>query len=127
MPAATVLVLVAATLVGLAGSLWLARVIVHQRAGVGSPLELATDDALRAQAVRDTLHLTAAVSVVAAWSLSLALMEPDVDGVLRRVGGWTPVVTLVLLVMVGTVHEWTGLRHWRRRLHPELDREPVRA
>lgn len=127
MPAATVLALVTVTLLALGASLWLARVIVHRRGTVGSPLELASDDALRAQAVRDALHLTAAVSVIAAFALGLALKEPDVDGALRRVGGWLPVATLVLLVVVGVVHEWTGLRHWRRRLHPELEREPVRA
>jgi hypothetical protein len=126
-PATIVLLLVAATTVALAASLCLARVVVHRRATVGSPLELATDDALRAQAVRDALHLSAAVSVVAAFALSLALQEPDVDGVLRRVGGWLPAATLVLLLAVGKVHEWSGPRHWRSRLHPELGRPSVRA
>lgn len=125
--AGTVLALVAVTLLALAVSLWLARVVVHRRTAAGTPLELATDDALRAQAVRDTLHLSAAVSVITLFALSLALTEQDVDGALRRVGGWLPVVTLALLLVVGTVHEWSGPRHWRRRLHPELGREPVRA
>jgi hypothetical protein len=76
------------------------------------------DDALRAQAVRDALHLTAAISVVVAFVLSLALAEPDVvDGPLRRIAGWTPIVLLIGLAVVGTVHEATGgPQHWRRRL-----------
>ena len=127
MAGATVLTLVAVTLLALAASLWLARVVVHRRATVGSPLELAVDDALRAQAVRDALHLSAAVSVVTTFALGLALTEQDVDGALRRVGGGLPLVTLVLLVAVGTVHEWSGPRHWRARLHPELGRPAVRA
>lgn len=117
--AATGLVLTA--LAGLAVSVLLARLVVRRRQTVGSLTELAVDDALRAQAVRDALHLTAATSVVVAFVLSLALAEPDVvDGPLRRVAGWTPIVILIGLAVVGTVHEATGgPTHWRRRLPAE--------
>jgi hypothetical protein len=94
--------------------------VVRRRQAVGSPAELAVDDALRAQAVRDALHLTAAISLAVAFVLALALAEPDVDGPLRRVGGLTPVVLLFGIFAVGTVHELTGgPRHWRRRLPAE--------
>jgi hypothetical protein len=124
-PGGTVAVLVLLALAALAASLWLARLIVSRRTTAGSPAELATDDALRAQAVRDALHLSAATSVLCFFTLSYASMA--VDGALRRVGGWLPLGVLVALAVVGTVHEVRGPRHWRARLHPELDRAPVRA
>jgi hypothetical protein len=109
-----------AALGGLAVSVGLARLVVRRRQAVGSPTELAVDDALRAQAVRDALHLTAAISLAVAFVLALALAEPDVDGPLRRVAGLTPVVLLFGIFAVGTVHELTGgPRHWRRRLRAE--------
>lgn len=117
--AATGLVLTA--FAGLAVSVLLARLVVRRRQAVGSPTELAVDDAFRAQAVRDALHLTAAISVVVAYVLALALAEPDVvDGPLRRIAGWTPIVMLVGLAVVGTVHVATGgPTHWRTRLRHE--------
>jgi hypothetical protein len=118
----TAALLVLLVLLGLVTSLWLARLIVSRRATAGSPAELAADDALRAQAVRDTLHLSAATSVLCALPLGYSLMEQDVDGVLRRVGGWLPLGVLVALAVVGSVHEVRGPRHWRARLHPELER-----
>ena len=119
--AATGLALVALT--GLVVSAGLARLVVRRRQAAGTPAELAADDALRAQAVRDALHLTAAISVAVAFVLSLALAEPDVDGPLRRVAGWTPIVLLAGMLMVAAVHEVTGgPTHWRRRLPVELPR-----
>lgn len=123
--AATGLVLTALT--GLIVSVALARLVVRRRQAVGSPTELAVDDALRAQAVRDTLHLTAAISVVVAYVLALALAEPDVDGPLRRVAGLTPIVLLLAIIVVGAVHELTGApRYWQRRLPAEAT-EPATA
>lgn len=118
----TAALLVLLTLLGLLTSLWLARLIVSRRATAGSPAELAADDALRAQAVRDALHLSAATSVPCVLQLGFSLMEQDVDGVLRRVGGGLPWGVLIILAVVGTVHEVRGPRHWRARLHPELER-----
>jgi hypothetical protein len=107
------------TAAGLAASLLLARLVVRRRQSVGSEAALMVDDAFRAQAVRDTLHLTAAVSVTVAFVLSLGLMEPDVDGVLRVVGGWLPMALLLALAVAGFVHELAGgPRHWRHRLVP---------
>lgn len=107
-------------LAGLAVSIGLARLVVSRRQAAGSPAELAADDALRAQAVRDALHLTAAISVAVAFVLSLALAEPDVDGPLRRVAGLTPLVLLFAIFVVGSLHELSGgPRWWRRRLPAE--------
>lgn len=119
-PGVAGLVLIAAA--GLAASLALARLVVRRRQAVTSPADLAVDDALRAQAVRDALHLSAATSVLVALALSGGLVEQDVDGVLRRVGGWLPLGVLLALAVVGTVHEVRGPRHWRSRLHPQLVR-----
>lgn len=112
---ATVLALTA--LAGLVVSAGLARLVVRRRQAVGTPAELAADDALRAQAVRDALHLTAAISLAVAFVLSLALAEPDVDGPLRRVAGYTPLVLLLGVILVGVLHELSGgPRWWRTRL-----------
>lgn len=121
MSGATAVGLVLTALAGLAVSVLLARLVVRRRQTVGSPTELAVDDALRAQAVRDALHLTAAITFVVAFVLALALAEPDVaDGPVRRVAGWTPIVILAGLAVVGTVHEATGgPTHWRRLLPTE--------
>ena len=109
--------LLAGTAAGVAASALLARVVVRRPQPAGSPAELAVDDALRAQAVRDVLHLTAVVSFAAGWVLSAALAEPDVTGVTRRVGGYFPVVFFLGIIAVGFVHEAAGgPRHWRRRL-----------
>jgi hypothetical protein len=114
-PGGEVVSLVAVAAAGLAGSLVLARFMVRRRQRVASAADLATDDAFRAQAVRDALHLTAATSITVAARLSLALSDQDVQGVTRRVGGWTPIVLLLALAAVGTVHELTGgPKHWRR-------------
>ena len=45
-------------------SLWAARVVAGGRQFADSPEHLAVDDALRAQTVRDCLHLTAATTIV---------------------------------------------------------------
>jgi hypothetical protein len=112
--------LVAVAVAGLAGSLALAAFLVRRRQRAASAAGLATDDAFRAQAVRDALHLTTAMSLAVAFGLSLALQDPAVQGVARVVGGWTPIVLLLGLIAVGVVHEATGgPRHWRRRLPAE--------
>jgi hypothetical protein len=109
--------LVLAAAAGLAVSLGLARVVVGRRQPAGSAAELAADDALRAQGVRDVLHVTAVTSFSVGWALSLRLLEPDVTGLARRVGGAVPLLLLVGLAAVGWTHELTGgPRHWRRRL-----------
>jgi hypothetical protein len=111
--------LVLAAGAGLATSLALARVVVRRRQPAGSPAALAVDDALRAQAVRDVLHLTAAVSFTVGWVLSEGLMEPDVTGFARRVGGAYPLVLIVGVLVVAFVHEGgRAPRHWRSRLEP---------
>jgi hypothetical protein len=104
-------------LAGLAVSLLLARVVVGRPQPAGSTEDLAVDDALRAQAVRDVLHLTGAVSFVMIWSLSLALTGQDVTGPARRIGGAAPLALLIGLVLVGLAHELAGgPKHWRSRL-----------
>jgi hypothetical protein len=107
--------LVAVAAAGLAGSLLLARFLVGRRQRAGSAADLATDDAFRAQAVRDALQLTAALSVAVAFALAAALQDGDVTGFARHVGGWAPLVALGAVAVVGTAHELTGgPRHWRR-------------
>jgi hypothetical protein len=109
--------LVLAAGAGLAVSLGLARAVVRRRQPAGSPAELAIDDALRAQAVRDVLQVTAVTSFAVGWALSMALIEPDVAGVARLVGGAYPLVMLLGIAVVGVAHEATrGARCWRRRL-----------
>jgi hypothetical protein len=120
MSGATATVLALTALAGLVVSAGLARLVVRRRQAVGTPAELAADDALRAQAVRDALHLTAAISLAVAFVLSLALAEPDVDGPLRRVAGYTPLVLLLAVFLVGSLHELSGgPRWWRKRLPAE--------
>lgn len=109
--------LLAGTAAGVAASALLARVVVRRPQPAGSPAELAVDDALRAQAVRDVLQVTAVASFAAGWVLSVGLVEPDVFGLARRVGGAFPLVFFFGILVVGVTHEFTGgPRHWRRRL-----------
>lgn len=116
--------LVLAAAAGLAGSLAVARVIVGRRQPAGTPDELAVDDALRAQAVRDVLQVSAVVSLAVTWLLATAVTDRDGTGPARQLAGWLPVALLVALPVVGTVHEFTsGPKHWRARLR----REPVAA
>lgn len=108
-----------ASAAGLAASFGLARVVVRRRQPAGTPDELAVDDALRAEAVRDVLQVTTVVSFAVVWVLSVALTGPDVVGVARRIGGFCPAVVLVGLLVVGPVQEFTGgPKHWRSRLVP---------
>ena len=100
---------------GLVASLLLALFLVRRRQRAASATDLAADDVFRAQAVRDALHLTAALSAAAVFGLSTALQDYDITGVARHLGGWAPPVLLVAVAVVGTVHELTGgPRHWRR-------------
>jgi hypothetical protein len=109
--------LVAVAAAGLAGSLLLARFMVRRRQRAGSAAELAIDDAFRAQAVRDALHLTAATSLAVAFALSLALQDFAVHGFTRHIGGLAPLVLLLAVAAVGTTHELRGgPQHWRGRL-----------
>jgi hypothetical protein len=111
-------VLALLSLGGLAASLGLARFVVRRPQAAGSPADLAVDDAFRAQAVRDALHVTAVVSLTTTWALGAEATE--VAGPLRHVGGTLPGVLLLGLLAVGTVHEFAaGPRHWRRSLGRE--------
>jgi hypothetical protein len=110
---------VALAVAGLAASLLLARFLVRRPQRALSADDLAADDALRAQAVRDALLLSAAVSIAIAFQLSLALHDSDVVGWARVVGGWTPVVLVLGVIALGVVHESAhGPRYWRSRLVP---------
>ncbi len=110
--------LVAIAAAGLVASALLARFLVRRRQRAASAADLATDDAFRAQAVRDALQLTAATSLAVTFGLGTALQDPDVAGAARHVGGWAPLVLLLAAGAVGAAHEATGgPRHWRR-LHP---------
>ncbi|HEY6744855.1 MAG TPA: hypothetical protein VI357_03970 [Mycobacteriales bacterium] len=107
-----------ASLGGLAVSLGLARFVVRRPQAAGSPADLAVDDAFRAQAVRDALHITAVVSL--ATCFVLGLKETEIGGSLRHVGGMLPVVLLLGIPAAGILHEFTaGPKHWRRRLGRE--------
>lgn len=103
---------------GLAVSLGLARFVVRRPQAAGSPADLAVDDAFRAQAARDALHVTAVVSLSTSWVLGVKVEE--IGGPLRHVGGMLPVALLLGIATVGVVHEFTaGPRHWRRWLGRE--------
>lgn len=111
-------VLALLSLGGLAASLGLARFVVRRPQAAGSPAELAVDDAFRAQAVRDALHVTAVVSLTTTWVL--AAKATEVEGPLQHVAGTLPGVLLLGLVALGPVHEFAaGPRHWRRSLGRE--------
>lgn len=100
---------------------WAARTVVRRRRTVTSATELAVDDALRGQAVRDCLGLSAATSVGAL--LVISLRVDNAAGLTRILHGWTPVAGIVVAVIALCVHEWTGgPRWWRTRLHPELEK-----
>ncbi len=106
---------VAIAVAGWLCSLLLARFLVRRRQRAASAADLATDDAFRAQAVRDALQLTAALSIAAAFGVATALQDDDVTGLARHVGGFAPLVLLTAVAGVGTAHELTGgARHWRR-------------
>jgi hypothetical protein len=101
------------SLAGLAVSLALARFVVRRPQAAGSSADLAVDDAFRAQAVRDALHITAVVSLTTTWVLGLK--EEEVGGSLRHVGGALPLLLLLAIGLAGIVHELTsGPKHWRR-------------
>ncbi|HEV7654565.1 MAG TPA: hypothetical protein VGP36_07485 [Mycobacteriales bacterium] len=105
--------LAALSLLGLGVSLGLARFVVGRPQAAGSSTELAVDDALRAQAVRDALHITAVVSLTT--TMVLGLKEGEVGGALRYLGGALPVVLLAGIALAGITHELTaGPKHWRR-------------
>lgn len=116
-PGTTVGLLVLASGAGLATSVGLARLVVRRPQPAGSPDELAVDDALRGQAVRDVLQVTAVVSFAAVLLLSTALTEPGLADPVRRLGSACPLAMLVGLLVVGPLQEFTGgPKHWRRRL-----------
>jgi hypothetical protein len=114
-----VVAVVVAAVAALAGSLSLARIVVRRRQAATTPEGLAIDDAQRAQAVRDVLHLTAAVTVLSVSVIATGLTDQGVQGPARHVGGILPLAALVLLGLLGTWHEFTGgPRRWRQRLRP---------
>lgn len=99
----------------------LARLVVRRRRTVASVEELDVDDALRGSAVRDCFQLSAAISLFVLTVLSFALTDQPVEGVARRVGGWTPLALLGVVAVVASVFELTGgPRWWRSRLRREL-------
>jgi hypothetical protein len=92
--------------------------VVRRPQAAGSPADLAVDDAFRAQAVRDALHVTAVVSLATTWAVGVKVQE--IGGELRHIGGMLPVALVIGLAAVGSVHESTGgPRHWRRWLGRE--------
>lgn len=112
--------LLGAAVVGaLVVSLWAARVVAGGRQVAGSPEHLAVDDALRAQTVRDCLHLTAATTIVALGTVDAWFGWAD-DPFLQE---WSRRVELLpfLLLAAVVLAVWTsGARHrWRDRLHAE--------
>lgn len=101
----------------LAGALAVARHLIDRPQPAASAEDLQRNEAIRAQAVRDILQLSAAVSLVTAWRLADSFLGPDIEGTLRRVAGLLPLGLLLGVLVVGLVHELTGgPRHWRRRL-----------
>ena len=124
---AAALGLIVTAAAGTAVSAALVRLLVRRPQPAASALALAVDDALRAQAVRDALHVATAAAAAAVLGFGTALAAEAVLGPVRAVGGWAPGALLVALVVVGGMHEVRGPRHWRTRLHPELDRPVVPA
>ena len=106
---------------GLAASAALVRLVLRRPQPVASPTGLAVDDALRAQALRDALHLATATAVITALAFTDGLRLLDgVPGPLRAVAGWAPPGMLVVVVVLAAWHEGVGgPAHWRR-LHPDL-------
>lgn len=101
----------------LGASLALARFLVRRPQPATSAADLDRADALRAQAVRDALHLTAAVSVCTAWQFAYVLTGLDVAGWVRDLGSLLWLGLLLGVAVVACTHELTGgPRHWRRRL-----------
>jgi hypothetical protein len=107
----------AAVVLALVVSLWAARVVAGGRQVADSAEHLAVDDALRAQTVRDCLHLTAATTIVVlgtvdAWFEWAA--DPFLQDLSQRVA-WVPLLLLAAVVLA----VWTsGARQrWRDRLH----------
>lgn len=94
-------------------SLWAARVVAGGRQVADSPEHLAVDDALRAQTVRDCLHLTAATTVVALGTVDTWFGWAD-DPLLQQ---WSQRAELVpsLLIVAVVLAVWTsGARRWWR-------------
>jgi hypothetical protein len=101
----------------LAVSLWAARLVAGGRQVADSPEHLAVDDALRAQTVRDCLHLTAATTLVALGTVESWFGWAD-DPLLQQ---WSQRAELVPSVLIAAVFlaVWTSgaRRRWRDRLH----------
>ena len=101
----------------LAVSLWAARVVAGGRQVAGTAEELALDDALRAQTVRDCLHLTAATTVVALGTVDAWFGWAE-DPFLQQWSSRTELLPFVLLGAVVLAVSRTGARHWwRHQLH----------
>ncbi|HEY6744856.1 MAG TPA: hypothetical protein VI357_03975 [Mycobacteriales bacterium] len=116
-------VLLGAAVVGaLAVSLWAARVVAGGRQVAGTAEQLAVDDALRAQTVRDCLHLTAATTIVALGTVDTWFGWAD-DPFLQEWSRRVELLPLLLLAALALAVRTSGARRWwRDRLH-----EPVPA
>jgi hypothetical protein len=101
----------------LAVSLWAARVVAGGRQVADSPEHLAVDDALRAQTVRDCLHLTAATTLVALGTVDTWFGWAD-DPLLQQWSQRTELVPSLLIAAV-VLAVWTSgaRRWWHDRLH----------
>jgi hypothetical protein len=109
----------AAVVVALAVSLGAARVVAGGRQVAGSPEHLLVDDALRAQTVRDCLHLTAATTIIALGTVDGWFGWAD-DPFWQEWSRRTELLPLVLLAAVALAVSDTGARRWwRDRLHAE--------
>jgi hypothetical protein len=97
----------------LALSLWAARVVAGGRQVADSAEHLAVDDALRAQTVRDCLHLTAATTLVALGTVDGWFGWAD-DPLLQQWSQRTELVPSLLIAAV-VLAVWTsGARQWWR-------------
>jgi hypothetical protein len=116
------LLLGAAVVAALAVSLWAARLVAGGRQVAGTAEQLAVDDALRAQTVRDCLHLTAATTIVALGTVDAWFGWAD-DPLLQEWSARAELLPFVLLAAVALTVSRTGARHWwRERLPTEAVR-----
>jgi hypothetical protein len=111
------LLLGAAVVGALAVSLWAARVVAGGRQVAGTAEELAVDDALRAQTVRDCLHLTAATTIVGLGTVDAWFGWAD-DPLLQQWSARVELLPLVLLAAIAVAVRTSGARQWWRERLP---------
>ena len=106
----------AAVVGALAVSLWAARLVAGGRQVADTAEHLAVDDALRAQTVRDCLHLTAATTIVALGTVDGWFGWAD-DPFLQEWSQRVELVPFLLLAAVSlTVLTGDARQHWRDHL-----------